>query len=241
MSKQQQTLNYKEVVMATQEQIFNNYFGTNTKAKNVTEIVNTPVLPVTIPNTTSQRAEGNTDMFGFAEAVHNLLNEAWEDDWGTFTINGSNKDGNVDTMKLPMIVFDIVERTPSRNKVGLKSRVMEMQIDPDNDDYSIILHRKWFDSVVEFLVLDATNQDAIKLADRFELFIDTFTGFFKEAGISELIFLKEVDSRLSKNYIEGIPSRCLRYQMVIERIVVERVRTTKDVRSKIQATSLNRG
>ena len=227
--------------MATQEDVFSKYFASKPQAKKVVEIVNTPAQIIeSQPTQQSQRAEGNTDMYGFAEKVAEILDNSWEDGWGTFTING-NKDSNIDKLQLPMIVFDVVERTPSRNKAGLKSRIMEMQIDPEDENYSLIIHRKWFDATVEFLVLDTTNQNAIKLADRFELFIDTFTGFFKEAGVSELIFAKEVDSRLSKNYIDGVPSRCLRYQMVIERIVVERVRTTKEVRSKIQATSLNRG
>lgn len=222
--------------MATQQDIFNNYFGPRGASAKEVEIVNTPRLPCASENTQGQRADGNIDLFGFAEHVSQMLTNAWEDNWGTFTINGDKKE-NIENLPLPMIVFDVVERVPSSKMKGLKARITEVAIDPTDSNYSIIVHRKWFDAIVEFLVLDATNQDAIRLADRFELFIDTFTGFFKEAGVSELIFHKEIDSRLSKNYIEGVPSRCLRYQLVIERIVVERVRTTKEVRSRLQALS----
>lgn len=227
-----------------QQEIFDNYFGSRKKPTAPMEIVEQPTSIIDLqslqPNEKGQRAEGNTDIYGFAVKLGELLATAWQDENVTFTINGV-KDENIEELDMPMIVFDVIERVPSRVKPGIKSRAMELQIDPEDDNYSIIVHRKWFDAMVEFLVLDTTNQDAIKLADRFELFIDTFTGFFKEAGVSELIFSKEVDSRLSKNYIEHVPSRCLRYQMVVERIVIERVRTTKEVRSKIQATSLNRG
>lgn len=226
--------------MTTQQDIFNNYFGKREVSKTEVEIVNTPSVPSMNENIIGQRADGNVDIFGFANSVSEMLTNAWEDGWGKFTINGVKKD-NIENLPLPLIVFDVVERIPSLKIKGLKPRITEVGVDPDDDDYSIIVHRKWFDAIVEFLVLDTTNREAVRLADRFELFIDTYTGFFKETGVSELIFYKEIDSRLSKNYIEDVPSRCLQYKLVIERIVVERVRTTKEVRSKLQALSSNRG
>lgn len=226
--------------MNKQQDIFNKYFPENTPSKVPTTISDSKFPIGTIDNLSGQRAQGNINIDGFSTKIKELLDNAWEDGWGDFTVNGVKKEV-IENMPLPLVIFDVINRTPSKGKIGLKPRATEIMIDPENNDYSIILHRKWFDAVVEFLVLDATNQDAMKLAERLELFIETYTGFFKEAGISELIFQEEVDSRFSKNYVEGVPSRCLRYQLVLERIVSERVRTTKEVRSKIQSMALNRG
>ena len=133
---------------------------------------------------------------------------------------------DIDSVDLPHITFNVVHRTASKGKIGVKARAMESIIDPENNDYTLILHRQWFDCIVEYLIFDKTNRDAQHVADRFEMFMDTYRGFFKEQGISEMLFQEEVDSKLSSKYKEGVPSNCLRYFMVLERILVERVRTT---------------
>lgn len=181
------------------------------------------------------RADGNIDIEGFSDKVKDLLDDSWEDEWGTFTMEEPT--GNdPESVNLPVISFGVVDRASSKNKKGLKSRQNEYMLDPEDENYTIIISRKWFDCIVEYMVFHKTNKESRELLKRFEVFMETYTGYFKEQGVSEMVFLNEVDSRLSKKYKEGIPSTCIRYLMVLERITIQRVRTTKYLRSKIKAS-----
>lgn len=182
------------------------------------------------------RAEDNIDIEGFTDKVKSLLNDTWEDGWGEFTMEGPTGN-NVDDIKLPLITFDVVRRIPSQNKKGVKSRNTEYRKDPTNDNYVMIISRRWFDCTVEFCVYNTTNRGARKLTSRLESFLESYAGFFKEQGISEMIFEEEVETRLSTRYREGVPSTCIRYLIVLERILVERVRVTKEIRSKIYSST----
>lgn len=228
------------------EDIFKNYFvGNGLKEKPHTNvnanIPNNDYISGTITQTSepidtvrSLRANGNIDIEGFTDKVKFLLNEVWDDGWGDFTME-SPTGQNPDNTPLPVISFGVVHRTPSKNKIGLKGRPTELYLDPENDNYTIILNRKWFDCQIEFVFFASSNLDARRLMQKFELFMDTYIGYFKEAGISELIFQEEVDSRLSSKYKDGLPSTCLHYTMVLERIIVDKVKTTKELRTKIQS------
>lgn len=222
-----------------QQAVFDNYFN-NTIVKvgtNANTNGNIPQANVNLDSSSyTHRAKGNIDLEGFTDKLKELLDGAWEDDWGTFTME-SPTGNDIDSANLPVITFNVVHRTPSKGKIGVKARVMESIEDPENSDYILILHRQWFDCVVEYLTFDCTNRCARHLADRFEMFMETYRGYFKEQGISEMLFQEEVDSKLSSKYKEGVPSNCLRYFMVLERILIERVYSTREMRLKIQAST----
>jgi len=224
--------------------VFKNYFGNQGVPNHISVPVSdsydylessiTKVTDTSKALVQDLRANGNIDIEGFTDKLKFLLNEVWGDTWGDFTMEGpTGKDPN--NSKLPVITFDVVHRIPSKGKTGVKIRPTELILDSENDDYTLILNRKWFDCTVEFMFFNSTNREARRLMERFETFMDTYVGYFKEAGISEMIFQEEVDSRLSKKYNDGIPSTCLHYLMVIERIVVDKIRTTKELRTKIQS------
>lgn len=226
--------------------IFKDYFsGNGLKIKPITNvetvIENGDYISGTITSDSeavdtirTYRANGNIDIEGFTDKLKELLDKVWGNKWGEFTME-SPTGQNPDNIPLPVITFGVVHRVPSKGKIGLKGRPTEIYTDPENSDYSLILNRKWFDCQIEFLFFHSTNLDARKLMQRFEIFMETYVGYFKEAGISELIFQEEVDSQLSSKYKDGLPSTCLHYTLVIERIVVDKIKTTKELRTKIQS------
>ena len=192
--------------------------------------------PVSKPKNISQRANANSDMESFTDTFKTLLDDTWDDGWGVFTVE-SPTGNDPNSVALPSIIFSVVERKPSKNKAGLKGRPFEMHLDPDNEDYTIILSRKWFDCEVEFLITHRTNREASQLMTKLELFIEAYVGYFKQQGLSEMIFIGESKSKLSNKSLEGIPSKCLSYLIVLERISTVRVRTTKEIRSQIEANT----
>lgn len=228
----------------SQQDIFNSYFPKATSLNNTTvdgmglEIVDsiTANVDTTISgNIPKQTAKDNADVEKFTDRLSALLDDTFEDDWGYLTMEEPTGIDPENT-KLPCVTFDVVHREPSKKKKGIKSRLTEITIDPTDDNYSLIISRQWFDYIIEFMFFDKTNRGSRILMGRIETFLETYKGFFKEQGISEIVFQEEVDSRLSKKFKDHIPSTCLRYFLLMERISVQRVRTTKEIRSKIQAT-----
>lgn len=223
--------------MNQKDSIFENYFKNNKKPTVTTHITkgnSSPGLTSYSPQTVSQRADRNADMESFTDIFKSLLDDTWEDGWGTFTVE-SPTGNDPESIEMPCIIFDVEDRVSSKNKTGIKSRQLEIIPDPDDENYTLIISRKWFDCEVSFLIINQTNREASRLMSRLESFIETYTGYFKRNGISELIFLREDKTKLKSKVLEGVPSKCLIYLMVLERISVERVRTTKEIRSQIKA------
>lgn len=211
--------------------IFQNYFPKAPTTNSRPSSISTPDK-LYLPKD-RMKAKGNTDIEGFTNRVKSLLDKSWEDGWGEFTIeNPTGQDA--DNLNFPIVTFDVVKRIPSTGKIGLKARPTEAILDPENADYTLILHRRWFDCIGEFTVFHRTNKEVRSLLTRLEMFLETYRGFFKDEGVSELIFKEEIDPRLALKFKDGIPSGTLQYLIVIERIVVERTRTTKEIRSKIK-------
>lgn len=223
--------------MNQKDSVFENYFKNNKKPTVTTHITkgnSSPSYHSYSPQTVSQRADSNADMESFTDIFKSLLDDTWEDGWGTFTVE-SPTGNDPESIAMPCIIFDVENRVPSKNKTGIKSRQLEIIPDPDDEDYTLIVSRKWFDCEVSFLIINQTNREASRLMSKLESFIETYIGYFKRNGISELIFLREDKEKLRSKALEGVPSKCLIYLMVLERISVERVRTTKEIRSQIKA------
>lgn len=231
--------------MATQQDVFDNYFGNSSTLLNNSSVsaglADVIVKDTTMTDTSTTgsipklTAEGTADVDSFTDRLTALLDDTFEDGWGYFTMEEPTG-VNPEEIKLPCIAFDVVHREPSTKKKGLKSRLTETIVDETDNNSALIVSRVWFDYIVEFMFFDKTNRNSRILMNRFETFFDTYKGFFKEQGVTEITFREEVDSRLSKKYKDHIPSTCLRYYMLMERISVQRVGTTKTVSSTIQAT-----
>ena len=211
----------------------NNYFGDNNDSPSIEFLTQNPISELQ-PNVLSQRANCNSDIESFTGLFKKLLDDTWEDGWGEFTVEAPTNN-SPDKIAVPKIVFKVNKRIPSINKKGVKTRQVEINVDPDNSDYALVLSRKWFDCEVSFLIIHKTNLEVARLMNRLESFIETYTGYFKQNGLSEIIFLCEDNTNLKARALEGIPSKCLKYLIVLERISVERIRTTKEVRSQIEA------
>lgn len=220
--------------MDVENNIFNNYFKNNSKTPITTTLNQGNFSPVSSSKAVSQRADRNADLESFTDIFKSLLDDTWEDGWGTFTVE-SPTGNDPESIDMPCIIFDVDKRVSSKSKPGLKSRQLEVRTDPEDDNYTLIISRKWFDCEVSFLIANRTNREASRLMSRLESFIEIYTGYFKQNGISEMIFLCEDKSELKNKVLEGVPSKCLKYLIVLERITVERVRTTKEIRSQIEA------
>jgi len=232
------------------DKIYNEYFGKKdeTEAPSVPaafpeqgdrgytyDAYTNPTKPVEstrdIPGFRGERwlAEDNIDDIDeLGEHIRLVLNAAWGDDWGEFGPELAEGE-DPENVKLPQITYDVVSRDIP-DKRGLKPTLMDTVQEivngiPTGDYFRIF--RQWFDCVVEFNVCGTNSLEARRLMKKFETVLATYTGHLKQAGASEILFLKEVHATQSSNYREGIPMKCLLYLVRIERITTVKASTLR--------------
>ena len=173
-------------------------------------------------------ADKGCTILEFATIQKELLNKAWGDDWGTFTLD-FNTGKTITATDLPVITFNIFNRIPSAKKPGLKPRIYLIGYDDLDPDYLIIQHTQWHDCIVEYNICHRTMNEAFKLMDRFETFNALYAGYFKQNGLMEFLFRQEVPTSSTLKIDSTIPSRCLYYDMVIQNIFTQRVKATEEI------------
>lgn len=168
-----------------------------------------------------QMAEGNIGIDEFTDKILELTSLAWGEDWGTFTLEEpvGNEQEN---LKAPVITYDTHERVRSESHKSLDPILFDSVRDPDDPGASIKLYRMWFDVEMEFKIYHETNREARILMEEFETFLFTYKGFFKNMGISDIIFLAETKPMVTTLWQQNLPTRTLRYLVRIERITTIR-------------------
>lgn len=169
-----------------------------------------------------------TTLDSFVDTLQKLLNTAWGPDWGEFgeEVTSLNDPENV---KLPQIVFHLTQRIPNQQLTPLKKKFHEAFPDPYYPGHNVEVWRKWYDCKVTFYCYARTNREARYVANRFESFLDTYAGYFKEQGLSELIFLGEEEVERTRLSGGLLPVRVLSYLFRIEEVQVVRGKLLEDV------------
>lgn len=165
----------------------------------------------------------------FAKAVHRLLNAAWGPDWGVFTEEDTalNDPNNV---PLPQIIWHLEERV-SQDKMNPrgKSRSWGAHVDKEYPGHTIEVRKWWFDCKVSFQCVAHTHKEARHLARRLEYFLVNYTGYFKEHGISEISFLRELGPRRFDHRQTNLPFRVLLFDVRIEQNDIVRTKAMEEI------------
>jgi hypothetical protein len=175
-----------------------------------------------------QTSSGSMDLDEFTCEVSRLMGLAYPDENITFTEDeplGNSPDG----ISAPVITFDTHERTRSKSHKSLDPIHFDTIPDPDYPDYHIKLYRMWFDVEMDFNVYATTNRKAKQLMNLFEEFLFTYKGYFKDSGISDIIFLAETKPKVESRWNMELACRNLRYLVRIERITTVRSYNLKKV------------
>ena len=172
-------------------------------------------------------AQSTADIEKLTDMIHTLLNAVWGSDWGVF----SNEDPtDNDSMQAPMphIVYNLVSRRITEDK-QLKRKQAGTFPDEDHPGHNITKYSMMFDCELEFAIYAQSRIEATRTAQRFEEFMEDYKGYFKEQGISEILFLEESRPDVSTEYRQDIPHRIVTYLVRIERISIVRSVHLKEV------------
>lgn len=217
------------------DDIFQRYFGKNSTKHKIDLVEDIP--STSVPNNETYRAEGNINIDELSYLIKSLLDDTWEDNWGEFSDSSPNSLTESEEHIFPRITFKVLNRIPSKHKLGIKPRLMDITLDEKDSNYTLLMSRQWFDCEVEFLISHHTNKEAYELMTRFELFIEAYTGYFKRKGISEIVFLNETSVDSENSVLKHKSNKSLKYLILYERIGIERVRTTKALLTQIEANT----
>ena len=146
-------------------------------------------------------------------------------------------DSTLNTLKLPLITYDVNSREVS-DKMPIKpvlSDTVQEIVDGKPTGDVIMVYRQFFDCIVEFNTWGRNSLEARKIMNDLEALLNSYGGYLKRLGISEMFFLKEIPSNKSVNYIPGIPMRSMMYFVRLEKIHQVRESVIKNIDIQVQA------
>lgn len=196
--------------------------------------------PIYIPDDparydSQQTYDGSMDFDEFTDKMNELLSLAWGRDWGFFT-EDEPLGGDPDGIAVPVITFDTFERVRSESHRSLDPILFDKIKDPSDPSTTIKLYRMWFDMEVDFKIFHTSNRESRRLMDRFERFLFQYKGYFKNQGISDIIFLAETKPTVESRWNKELARRNLRYLVRIERITTIRSNNLNQVNTIVTGT-----
>lgn len=181
-------------------------------------ISNEPISAESNPNYERERNISTIDQL--CEILRIVLNTSLGYGWGTFKPFLSKKDMLSNDKVLPIITYDVNSREVSRGtqiKPTLSGVINEVVNGKPTGDV-IEVYRQQFDVIVEFNIWGRNSIETRQLSERFETTLNSYIGYLKKLGVSEMFFLKEIPCQRSVNYISEISMRSLMYYVRLERI-----------------------
>lgn len=169
-----------------------------------------------------------TALDGFVDTLRRLLDAAWGPDWGELGEEVSDFT-DPENVKLPQVVFHLLSRVPNKEFSPLKKRYSDTLPDPLYPGYHVEVWRRWYDCKIAFHCYARTNREARHLANKLAVFLDTYAGYFKEQGLSELLFLGEEEPERTRMAAGSLPVRTLLYLVRVEEVYVVRGKTLEEI------------
>lgn len=152
------------------------------------------------------------------EFIQKLLNKLWGSNWGVFA-PAFNNGGDNDKLKMPRIVYSLNLReipdnfSPVPKHMGSSKEVVDGQ--PTGD--TLVKKTIFFNSIVEFDIIAETYEDCFNLCEKFEEVMIFYLDYFKQSGLSNIFFLKEIPPSYSLNFAEGLNMKCLLFNVMFEK------------------------
>ena len=184
------------------------------------------------------QADRNCSFDEFTTIVHQLLMVAWGTDWGTFVQAFPN--GNDPTKaKLPIITYHSKGKRPAvigKNGVQeIKPRIRSYYKETEDGTEAVNVYAQSFDYNLVFEVWAESNTEADQMAERFENFMMTYTGYFMQNGVQQLIFQEQLDETAVMKWREAAVVRSFRYLLRLEKQTEESIGVITEIIGKVDA------
>lgn len=164
----------------------------------------------------TQRSKKGATLRDFIDMVADLTDKILGKKYDiTFDPDEGHMPDDVDKLKgHPCIVYKLVSRKP---KLERKERPLDMFSDTKNDTAYQIWSQS-FICMIQFTILAGTYNIADQAMTDFEDMLSKYAGYFKENGVSEILFEKQYTDENYDAYRQSVSVRTLQYRIDIQRI-----------------------
>lgn len=136
-------------------------------------------------------SDESMDMDKFTDIIKLLVDEAWEDGWGTFTDSQPTTTNGKD-IKFPQIAYELKLMQPG--KVGSNTRNIKprtkghLTVGENGEKISILQKSQIMDCTYRFYIYGNSNKEAEVLSMNFIELMQTYTGFLERQGLRNIVF-----------------------------------------------------
>lgn len=125
-----------------------------------------------------------------------------------------------EALKLPAIAYKMAHKRRARLANGteeIKPRYRTTIKDPLNDKQSSTIYGQRCSYTLELCFYDDDWEKVDAIAEGFEDFLFIYAGFFKNIGVSEIIFEEAQDEDPQSSWRVDLVSRCVIFTIIIDR------------------------
>lgn len=178
------------------------------------------------------RAQRAANFDDFTSFIHKLLSAAWGKEWGVFTERFPNG-RDPDSVQMPVITYHSKRKRPGivgKNTQEIKPRFREEYYTNEEGQPEVInVYSQVFEHEVVFDIWADSNGVVDALAERFENFMMTYTGYLMKQGVQQIIFLESSDTADGVKLSDTAASRSIKYLVRLEKHVEVPANTIKEV------------
>ena len=181
----------------------------------------------------NQKADGNiSDIDDFFELVYFMWNKIYEGECEF--VEEQPLQTTPERLTIPKITYELYHRSHTKEMPqGKKPKIWSSKPDPANPDYSITEVSEFFDCNVRFRIYGNTKKQSKEWAKKFEMFMLTYTGLFKQKGTQDIMFLEETEHKVSTTGQQELPHRTLLYLVRIQRMQIIRSIRFKEIEATL--------
>lgn len=118
----------------------------------------------------------------------------------------------------PHIYYDVISRVPKKElKPRERQEIYEKTDDKTCDRPGRVFGQR-FECVVQFNIMAADYKQADKVMKIFEELIFNYVSYFKQNGVAEILFQKQMTDRNLDAYRQSLSVRSLQYYVEIEQL-----------------------
>ena len=170
-------------------------------------------------------SDGNINSVDVAmKCIHHLLQAVLGD---TVSFGCEYNSGKA---KMPFISYSVInrERSDKTPLSDLKTNVSKEYVNGEFTGDVMNVTTVFYDCLIEFNFFTDNINEAIELKEKFETIIETYSGNLKKSGISNILFMKEVEPSHSTKYHLN-PNATFVYYIELQKINAVRTSTLKTV------------
>lgn len=118
----------------------------------------------------------------------------------------------------PVVTYWVRHREPAAGFRETKPRIRGQIQDPADPQRFVTVLGQNFDYVLAFTAMAKSPDEAQELLDRLEDFMLTYTGYFKQKGVGDIVFQEQLEDEVITSWRDPVAAMTVLYRVRLERL-----------------------